>query len=335
MEHKHVVSLSSTEIAALWSTYISDTISICMSKHFLQWFKDEEAKRLVEKGLQASETHVKEIANIFTKEGIPIPVGFSEEDVDLNAPPLFFDMFPLSYLYGMSRMGLLTYSVLLSNVAREDVRFFFTQCLDTTQELYNQATALMLEKGIYDRPPMMPYPDKVEFLKVKETFLSKWMEPQRPLNVIELSEAFFNIERNYFGLILLTAFIQVVKDEELKRYLIKGKHLASKQIQALNEKMIEEDLLGTIMVNTEVTTSTVSPFSERMIMTLMNIINSGGLTYIGHALSTVTRVDLVAFYSGLISEILQYGKEGMDLLIAREWLEEPPHAPNRKELASV
>ncbi|HZG15522.1 MAG TPA: DUF3231 family protein [Candidatus Bathyarchaeia archaeon] len=335
MEHKHVVGLTSTEIAALWSTYISDTISICMSKHFLQYIEDEEVKPLIEEALHASETHVKEIGNIFTKEQIPVPVGFSEKDVDLSAPPLFFDLFPLSYLYGMSRMGLLTYSILLSNVAREDVRLFFSKCLDTTQKLYNMSISLMLEKGIYDRPPMIPYPDKAEFVKQKETFISKWMETPRPLNVIELEEMFFNIERNYFGLILLTGFIQVIKDEQLKRYLERGKELAVKQIRFLNEKMMNEDLLGTVMVNTEVTTSTTSPFSERLIMSLMNIMNSSGLTYIGHALSTVTRMDLVAHFSSLIGEVLQYGKDGMDILIAREWMEEPPHAPNRKELAKV
>ncbi|NOU86193.1 DUF3231 family protein [Paenibacillus sp. LMG 31460] len=63
---------------------------------------------------------------------------------------------------------------------------------------------------------------------------------------------FFNIERNYFGLILLTAFMQVVKDEHIKRLLARGKQLSMDQIKFINDKLVQDDLLGTIMVNTEV-----------------------------------------------------------------------------------
>ncbi|MBT2657920.1 DUF3231 family protein [Bacillus sp. ISL-18] len=333
MNTKHSVGLSSTEIAGLWATYINDSLSICLSKHFLQQSNNEDVKPLIKLTLDLSQKNIEEIKNIFENENFPIPKGFSDEDIDLSAPPLFFDLFPVSYTYGMSRMGLMTYSMLISNVVREDVRSFFSKCLTSTMDLYNTSVNLMLSKGIYDRPTMIPYPDKVEFVKKKEIFLSKWFEKKRPLNVLELSEIFFNIERNYFGLVLLTGFIQVVKDEQIKKFLTKGKDLAQKQIQFLNHTLIKEDLLGTVMVNSEVSTSTVSPFSEKLIMNLVTILNTQAITYIGHALATSARVDLASEYSKLIPEILQYGKEGTDILIEREWMEEPPHAPNRKELA--
>jgi hypothetical protein len=333
MNTKHTVGLSSTEIAGLWATYINDSLSICLSKHFLQQTNNEDVKPLIKLTLDISQKHIEEIKNIFEKENFPIPKGFSDEDIDLSAPPLFFNLFPVSYTYGMSRMGLMSYSMLISNVAREDVRSFFSECLTSTLDLYNTSVDLMLSKGIYDRPTMIPYPDKVEFVKKKEIFLSKWFEKKRPLNVLELSEIFFNIERNYFALVLLTGFIQVVKDEQIKKFLTKGKDLAQKQIQFLNHTLIKEDLLGTVMVNSEVSTSTVSPFSEKLIMNLVTILNTQAITYIGHALATSARVDLATEYSKLIPEILQFGKEGTDILIDRGWMEEPPHAPNRKELS--
>ncbi|WP_102275614.1 DUF3231 family protein [Cytobacillus massiliigabonensis] len=333
MNTKHNVGLTSTEIAGLWSTYLNDSLSICLSKHFLQQSNNEDVKPLIELTLDISQKHIDEIKNIFEKEKFPIPNGFSDEDIDLSAPPLFFDLFPVSYVYGMSRIGLMTYSMLISNVAREDIRSFFSQCLTSTLDLYNTSVNLMLSKGIYDRPTMIPYPDKVEFVNKKETFLSKWFEKKRPLNVLELSEIFFNIERNYFALVLLTGFIQVVKDDQIKKLLIKGKELAQKQIHFLNDTLIKEDLLGTIMINSEVSTSKVSPFSEKLIMNLVTILNTQGITYIGHALATSARIDLANEYSKLIPEILQYGKQGTDILIERGWMEEPPHAPNRKELA--
>ncbi|GAE31645.1 DUF3231 family protein [Alkalihalobacillus hemicellulosilyticus] len=329
MTKKHNVGLSSTEIAGLWATYINDSLSICITKHFLQHSSNEDVKSLIKLTFDLSSKHIEEIKNIFEKENIPIPKGFTNEDIDLSAPPLFFDLFPVSYVYGMSRIGLMTYGIQISNVAREDIRTFFSKCLTSTTELYNKTVNFMLSKGIYDRPPMIPYPDKVEFITDKETFLSKWLEKKRPLNVLELSEMFFNIERNYFGLILLISFIQVVKDDKIKKFLIKGKKLAKKQINFLNHTLINEDLLGTIMVNSEVTTSTQSPFSEKLIMNLITTLNTQGMTYIGHALSISSRTDLASEYFQLIPEILQYGKEGIDILIERGWMEEPPHAPDR------
>ncbi|PZD96500.1 sugar isomerase [Paenibacillus sambharensis] len=333
MNVDHTVGLSSTEIAGLWATYINDSLSICISKHFLHHAESADVKPIVKRALELSETHMREIRDIFEKEGFPIPEGFSDEDIDLSAPPLFFDLYPLSYTYGMSRMGLVNYASYVSNVAREDIRVFFSQCLQSTLELYNESISLLLAKGIYDRPPMIPYPDHVEYIHKKEGFLSKWLEEKRPLSVLELSEIFFNIERNYFGLVLLTAFIQVTKDEVIQQYLIKGKELAHKQIQYLNGTLIKEDLIGSIMVNSEVTTSTVSPFSDRLILNLVTMLNTQGINFIGHALSVSTRIDLNCEYLKLIPEILQYGKDGADILIARGWLEEPPHAPNRRELA--
>lgn len=333
METEHTVGLSSTEIAGLWTTYINDSLSICLGKHFLHHSNNEDVKPLIKLTLDLSKEHIEEIKSIFEKEKIPIPRGFSDEDIDLSAPPLFFDLFSVSYTYGMSRMGLTNYGMLLSNVAREDIRTFFSKCLTSTLGLYNTSVNLMLSKGIYDRPSMIPYPDKVEFVKKKDTFLSKWFEKKRPLNVLELSEMFFNIERNYFALVLLTGFIQVVKDEQIKKFLTKGKELALKQINFLNHTLIKEDLLGTIMINSEVSTSTLSPFSEKLIMNLVAMLNTQGITFIGHALATSARIDISTEYSKLIPEILQYGKDGTDILIERGWMEEPPHAPNREELA--
>ncbi|MBP1966847.1 DUF3231 family protein [Paenibacillus aceris] len=335
MVGSHVIGLSSTEISALWSSYISDSLAICISKYLLKITEDDEVKPLVELSLTLAQSHIETIQHLFDKEKFPIPIGFTDTDVNITAPPLFFDTFPLSYVYSVGRIGLTKYALFLSNTAREDVRNYFTQCLQSTTDLYNRSITLMLSKGVYDRPPMIPYPEHATFIKKKENFLSKWFWPQRTLNVMEISEMFFNIERNYFGLILLTAFMQVVKDEHIKRLLARGKQLSMDQIKFINDKLVQDDLLGTIMVNTEVTTSTVSPFSDKLILNLLNILNSSALTYLGNALSVTTRLDLAGEYSKLMVEVMSFGKDVTDLLIEREWLEEPPFTPDRKKLAGV
>ncbi|MGF7036383.1 DNA-binding XRE family transcriptional regulator [Paenibacillus mucilaginosus] len=335
MPGAHVIGLSATELAALWTTYISDSISVQFSTYFLSIIEDDEVKPLIEHSLSISQTHLKTIEHIFEKEKFPVPQGFSGADLNTGVPPLFFDLFPLSYVYATSRLGLPRHAMNMANVARKDIRDFFSQSIQSASDLYSRSVDIMLSKGLYDRPPLIPYPDHVSFVDRKQSILSRWFGPQRSLNVLEMSEMFFNIERNFFGLILLTAFIQVVKDEKIKNLLLRGKDMAEKQIKFINDKFTKDDLLGTVMVNTEVTASTQSPFSDRMILNLTNLLNSNALTYMGNALSMTTRLDLAAEYTKLIPEIMQYGKDLTDLLIEREWLEEPPHALNRKELAGI
>ena len=89
------------------------------------------------------------------------------------------------------------------------------------------------------------------------------------------------------------------------------------------------------MMNTEVTTSTISPFSDRLILGLINYTNSTAISFIGRSLSTATRIDLTAEYSKHLLEVMKFGKDGMDLLIERGWMEEPPHAPDRKKIAGI
>lgn len=152
MANKNIVGLTSTEIAALWSTYISESVSICFSKYFLEHLKDEELRPLLAESLNSASSRLNEIENLFIHENFPIPKGFTEEDINLSAPPLFSDPFPLSYIYGMSKIGLVNSGMFLTSLAREDVRTFFKKRSDAFIGLFNQSINLMLEKGIYDRP---------------------------------------------------------------------------------------------------------------------------------------------------------------------------------------
>ncbi len=333
MSTTHEVGLSATEIAGLWASYINDSIIVCMSKHLVKYIEDKEVKPLLDDTLRIANGEMEQIRTIFNQEKFPIPKGFTDEDVDLTAPPLFFDLFPLSYVYAMNRLNMMSYSMYVASTAREDIRMFFTNCLVSATDIFNKSVNLMLAKGIYDRPAFIPYPEHTSYIKKKEAFLSKWFESSRPLNVIEISDIFFNIERNYFGIILLTGFIQVVRDEEIKKYLIQGKELSQQQIKFLNELLIEEDLLGTIMVNTEVTSSNSPPFSDRLILSIIQMLNASGIMLTGHGIAASTRVDLTAEFSKNMMKIIKYGKDGMDMLIAREWMEEIPHAPDRKAIA--
>ncbi|MEH7225788.1 DUF3231 family protein [Bacillus sp. JJ1566] len=326
---KHNVRLSSAEIGGLWTTFIQGSLTVCLIKYFLHHLRDEEIKAILKEAYQIYTGQMKEIKRIFSEEKIPIPDEFSDEDLNLSAPPLFYDSFALTFVYAMSRMNMINFSFITVNIAREDVRSFFSIGLTDALKQYNEATQLMLEKGIYDRPPMVVYPTKNEYIE-KKTYLTKLIGGKRPLNMIEITDMFFNIERNYFAIILCMGFQQVVQDKEILEFIKEGREISEKQITFINDLLIEENLMGTTSIPMEVTGSTVSPFSDRLILTLFHALNGIDITLIGHAQALSMRTDLVAFYSKTIGEIFLYSAKGFKLLVERGWIQEPPHNLDRK-----
>ncbi|GHH97589.1 DUF3231 family protein [Neobacillus kokaensis] len=320
--------LSSAEIAGLWETYIQESMAVCLLTYFMHHNTDEEIGNILQSAYKISEEHVEQICTLFQAEGIPIPDGFSKEDLDLSAPPLFYDVFGLSFVYSMSRMSMINTGFITANVARNDVLDFFVTMVKQTANLYQESTALMLSKGIYDRPPMVPYPDQVEYIK-KLSYIGGFGK-KRPINAAEISEIFFNIERNYFSVLLCMGLQQVVKDKEIHQYITDGKRISESQINAFNDILEKEQLLGIVTTSVDVTTSTVNPFSERLIVTLFNSLNGIDVTLLGHALSLSMRTDLAALYQKYIMEVLAYTAKGFKLMVDRGWAQKPPHAPDRR-----
>lgn len=231
----------------------------------------------------------------------------------------------------MNRLSMINFSYTASNNVRLDVLDFFNECIHTSTEMFGKAVKMMLSKGIYDRPPKMEYPKEIEFVQ-KESFVYGIVGKKRPLNAIELSEIFFNIERNYFSVLIMLGFAQVVKDKKLKNHIIRGKTISEKQISFFNNLLMEEDLLGTVTVSMEVTDSTVSPFSDKLIFSMINVLNSVDISLISHALSVSMRTDLTAQYSKIITEVMMYAKDTFDIVVKNKWLEQPPLVTNRKKL---
>ncbi|MGG1676930.1 DUF3231 family protein [Neobacillus sp. NRS-1170] len=326
----HTARLSSAEIGGLWATYLQESMSICLIKYFIYHNHDEEIKSLLQQSLEISESHVQQIAFIFKNEEIPIPDGFSENDIDLTAPPVFYDMFALSFVFSVSRLGMINTSFITANVARKDVMEFFVNMINQASYLYQTSTTLMLSKGIYDRPPMIPYPKHVEYIK-KKSYIKGFGE-KRPLNSIELTEIFFNIERNYFSILLCMGLLQVVKDKEIHSYIKEGKAISEKQIRIFNDILMKEELLGNVPLTMEVTDATFSPFSDKLVVMLFHSLNAIDITLLGHALSLSMRTDLAVQYQKFMLEIMLYAEKGFNILVERGWAQQAPQAVDRKTL---
>ncbi|WP_042353936.1 DUF3231 family protein [Bacillus rubiinfantis] len=330
---KRSIRLSSAEIAGLWEVYTQESMSVCLLSYFLHHNQDTEIKKLLQEAFDLSSHHVKKITELFQLEGIPIPDGFSEKDLDLTAPPLFYDTFALSLVYFISRMSMINGGFITANIARKDVLDFFVKLVQKYTALYQQSIELMLSKGVYDRPPMIPYPETIEYID-KLSYLNAFGK-KRPLNVAEITQMFFNTERNYFSILLCMGLLQVVKDEEIHEFIVEGKKISEKQLNTFNDLFQREELLGNVATVSDVTDSTVNPFSNRLIVALFTALNGIDLTLLGHSISMSLRTDLVAYYQKYQLEILAYSAKGFKLMVERGWMQKPPHAPDRRKLQKL
>jgi hypothetical protein len=337
METAHNIRLTSTEMATLWTTYINDTMAKCVLSYFLKKVEDTEIKPVIELALSITVKHIQELTKLFKSEDFPIPHGFTDEDVNINAKRLFSDSFFLYYLKNMSKVGITTFGVAFSMASRADVRKFFNESITQTVTLDQKLTEVMQSKGIYVRPPYISNQDHIDFVKNK-SFLSGGFfgfGAKRPLLSIEIAQLFANIQTNALGKALLMGFSQVVRSKEIRQYLITGKDISSKHVKIFSDTLSSGDIPAPMTCDTDVMDSTDAPFSDKLILFHVAILVAAGTANYGVSAAASPRKDIAMDYVRLAAEIAIYTEAGANLMIENGWLEEPPQAPNRNELANV
>lgn len=331
MSHNHI-KLTSSELAVLFGTYLNDTLAKCVLAYFIEHVEDSDIKTCVEYGLDLANKHIDFITKVFNEEGIPIPAGFTEQDVNVKAPRLYSDELILHYIENLGTMGLHTFSVALPNTSRQDIREFFTSCIESDAELFNKSTNVALEKGVYIRAPYIPYPKQVEFVQ-KQHFLAGWFGEQRALTSIEISFLFMNLYRNSLGSAILTGFSQIAQSKDVRQYMVRGAEISQHHCEVFGKFLEESNLPAPVSPISAATLSKEPVFSDKLLMFHTAALNNAGIGFYGVSIGGSPRRDLAVAYSRLTVEIGEYATDGANLMIENGWLEKPPSAPDRKELA--
>ncbi|MDQ0159857.1 DUF3231 family protein [Alkalibacillus salilacus] len=325
--------LTASEITNLWTAYMNDSGAICQLKYFEEKCEDTDIKPIIQHAIALSQSHLDKITEIFNGDNYPVPYGFKiEEDVDLTAGRLFSDVFVLYYLEHLGILGLNTYSMSLPYSPREDVHTFFSECLAESDQLLKQAKDVLLEKGVYNKGSYLSTPDEVDFVK-KQNFLSGYFGDKRPLTGPEITNLNGNYQRNALGTAMLIGFSQVANKKEVREFCVRGKEIAQKHCDIFSSILSESDVNVPSSFETEVTDATTYVFSDKLMMYYTTTLIAVGVAYYGASMSMSPRRDLVVQYDRLLHEILLYAEDGAELMIKHGWLEEPPRALDRDELA--
>lgn len=334
MDQHSKVKLTSAEIAALWVQYTNETASICIHKHMMEHVKDNDIRSAFEFAMSLSTKHIERIKTFFKSEGFPIPIGFSETDYIKGAPQLFSDVFALNYLNIMSLHGCHGYSGAITTCTREDIRTYFTECLVSATELCNRTKDLLLEKGLYYRPPVIPPSYKADYIDDKN-FLAGWFGEKRPLSCIEITDIYFNLKKSMFAKTFMVSALQVTKSDKVKNFLKKALKTKDDHIKLFFEVLYEDNLPSPPIFDAEITNSTVSPFSDKLLMFQVGFLFSTAMVYYGTGWASSLRRDLSPKYMTAMMEDLKVGNDWVNLMIKNQWLEEPPLAEDRSKLADM
>jgi hypothetical protein len=334
MDAKTDIKLTSSEIGNLWATYMGDTATVCQFQYAIKICQDEQIRPILQYALELAQKHVQTMKDLFVKEEFPIPIGFIDADVNLTAPRLFSDTYLLAYTQHMAQLKMDTYAMALTHAIRKDIRAFFREAISSSMELLERSTDLMLSLGIYVRPPYIPFPNHVDFVE-RQGYLTGFLGPRRPLNATEIDQLFFSIHRNSLGEALLLGYSQVAQKQEVRDYMRRGVELGKKQNAIFTDLLVESDLPSPRIWASLVEASTVSPFSDKLMMFQVTLMNQAGFGYYARAQATSARRDLGSTYMRFMAETAQYAEDGANITIDNAWLEEPPHAPDRQQLANV
>jgi hypothetical protein len=331
---EHAIKLTAAEIANLWTSYINDTLAVCTISRFLTYVEDKEIEVVLNTALELSKAHIAKLKSFYNEEKMTIPQGFSEKDDVYQAPRLFTDNFYLFYIQNVGKIGMTSYVISLSNSARLDICEYYSECLHESIALFNKATETMLTKGAFIRAPLIPNDHKVEFVQ-KQSYFGGLFGESRPLNGIEISNIYFNLIQNQLGRTLLTGFSQVAKSEKVRAYLVRGRDIADKHVEVFGSMLSKEFLPSASAWDTLATESTVPPFSEKLMMMHVSMLNAAGIGHYGMGIGTSARKDLGADFLRLMMEIIAYAEDGTNLLIENGWMEQVPQAADRNKLVST
>jgi spore coat protein CotF len=327
---------ASSEIGYLWSSYYAETMSVCFLKSYVAQSKDPDIHAVLQRALDVSSQRVKAMKDIYNSINHPIPEAFNDKDVDSNAKQLFSESFTLLYTRLMHQDITINYSFALSASSRSDFRNFFIECLNTSIEIRQKVTEVLVAKGLLSKYPNIPIPDRVDFVHDKSYFGSNIGSiigmKRRPLNAIEISHIYSLMETKLLLRTLYLGYSQVVKSGKIRGFLSECKQISDKQLKKLGSFLADEDISQPSIREILVTESKESPVSDKLILCHITAVTAYIISYYGLYLTNTARLDLTSTYRNFVTELLELSKSGGDLMIEAGWLERIPQAADRQEL---
>jgi hypothetical protein len=321
--------LTSAEIGKLWATYMGNSMAKCVLSYFLNNVDDKEIEAILKKSLDLTNYFLEGSEQLFKSVNHPVPVGFTRDDVNVNAPRLFLDEFYLHYLRYAIKSGISVYSVGIPMIFRTDVREFLDIGLKEVVKLAHNVNDTLLDRALTLKPPYLPTSDKPEF--AEEGYLNGFIGHLRPLHALEIAHLYDNIVNNMASNALLTAFTQTVKDEKIRKLFMNGKSVTTQSLEMYSKLLNDGGMPALPRIENLVTASEFPPFSDKLMLFHKVDMFTMKIRAIGNSLAVNGRHDIGLAYGKAMTKVSLFVQHGANLMIEKGWMEKVPHAIDRKK----
>jgi len=115
--------------------------------------------------------------------------------------------------------------------------------------------------------------------------------------------------------------------------MIRGSKIAEKHTQVFAKVLLNNNIQSPISSDIAISDSTIPAFSDKLTMFHMSFLTAAGSGNYATAAAASQRSDLFLSYERLSFEIAQYAKDGADIMISHNWLEQPPGTKDKEQLA--
>lgn len=318
--------LSAPEILIHWNNYLIESMAVHVTKYFIKLADDKDVIRILEFALGVAQRGSEESAKFLENANHPLPQGFHEEDVNMHAPRVYSDNAVLLIKNRLAQDANVVLSMSLGASSRPDIRNFFEKQLVDTARVTSMCLELIQKKGLY-HPLHIPIPETIQKVKSK-SYLGGIIFHHRPMNTAEIYQVSTNLQLTEILAIFFKSFVQfdLVKEKGLQQHFIRGADMIDKQLQVFQSILTENELPRLPTWEGELTGSTISPFSERLILFKTAILLSATASRYGVAQSTVMRMDFGVDFMRMMTEILLYAEDTMNLMIKKGYFDQHPLA---------
>jgi len=317
--------LTPAEITNLFNSYLTNTMTSWVTRHFIATNQCTKLHSILEYAEEMAMIETEKSKAFLEEANHPLPQKFDADDVDVNCPALFTDNFILLLKVMLSQVGLSVYALSLGTSTRSDIRQFYEDCLKNTTQLYNRLSDLAAEKGLHHPEFHIPVPSKIEKVS-QQSFLAGWFTDRRPLTSNEIMQLVASIKSIEVGKEVLRGFAQVTKSNQFMKHFQRGVEMNQKQINVLQSILTEYELPTLPTWENEVTDSTLSPFSDKLMLYKVLLITGATVGRYGAFISSVLRKDLGVLNTRLLAEQILYAEDSMNLMIEHEYLDQLPMA---------
>jgi ferritin-like metal-binding protein YciE len=324
------VELTVNEVSNIWSSYLKSSMELKLFEYFYASTENNEIKQVIEKMLNQSQKNINELKEIFIKENLTVPLGFTDEDVRVDAHKVFSDTFILYFCFDLTHLSMSTYPTAISDCTRNDVRDHFQTNIAFSVKIQNEIADLMLLQGVYLKHPQVAIDSEVEFAD-SMLYLNGFFGGSRPLNTAEIANLSRIVHRAQFSKMVFVTFSKLAKTKELKQHFSKGRDGIEKVLESLQEVLDKENIPISASGDYRISDVEMSPFSDKLMLFFVNTcLGIFCFAMVSQAMTSSLRTDVISKLGKISDDMKKFYGLGLLLAIKEKWFEQPPQAVNRK-----